>query len=399
MKRLLLLLAAVVCTSLHAQDVRQHTVQRGETFAVIARRYGLTEDEVKAANPNHSVCYVGLKLQIPAKPTEAPAETEGEPLAATATDETEGEAPAKRRSSRRAFWKGVGDFIVGMAEGMNESGLLEETGEAGALIGSTADLVNSVRGEESHYGDVAAASRAESYTPATSDYGNSPATANADMNALQQQIDAIDRRINEIGEEQVRLLREKKNSHAKMVSSAGTAVKVQTGSNLTRNFSASRARRQAQVRAQAQAPYRNKANNIERQIRQLDDEKYRLMKEKSQLSQQLADLQGSMDTYADNSYSDSSEERSQEQNEKSKQTRFEANNKRSYQNQIFALESNLVDRRSDPERFLNGGETPSQFAREVRKRQNKIKKLLNEFKTKSGGVTLPHDESLLRWNP
>lgn len=393
MKRYLLLLTAVLCVSLHAQDTRQHVVQRGETFAVIARRYGLTEDEVKAANPNHSVCYVGLKLQIPVKVTETSANGD-EPLAAAMPEEAKTETAAERKSSRRAFWRGLGDFIVGVADGMNESGLLEETGDAGVLIGSTADLINSVRGEESHYGD-AAASRAENHTTA---YENPSATANADMNALQQQIAAIDQRIDEIGEEQARLLREKENNHAKMVSSAGTAVKVQTGSNLTRNFSASRARRQAQVRAQAQAPYRSQAGNIERQIQQLHDEKSRLMNERSQLSQQLADLQG-METYADNSYSDSRDEKGQEQKEKSRQVSFEANNIRSYQNQIFTLESALIDRKNNPERFLNGGETPSQFAKEIRQRQNKIRKLLKEYETKSGGRVLPHDESLLRWNP
>ena len=393
MKRYLLLLTAVLCASLHAQDTRQHVVQRGETFAVIARRYGLTEDEVKAANPNHSVCYVGLKLQIPVKVTETSANGD-EPPAAAMPEEAKTETAAERKSSRRAFWRGLGDFIVGVADGMNESGLLEETGDAGVLIGSTADLVNSVRGEESHYGDDAA-SRAENHTTA---YENPSATVNADMNALQQQIAAIDQRIDEIGEEQARLLREKENNHAKMVSSAGTAVKVQTGSNLTRNFSASRARRQAQVRAQAQAPYRSQVGNIERQIQQLHDEKSRLMKERSQLSQQLADLQG-METHADNSYSDSRDEKGQEQKEKSRQVSFEANNKRSYQNQIFTLESALIDRKNNPERFLNGGETPSQFAKEVRQRQNKIRKLLKEYETKSGGRVLPHDESLLRWNP
>lgn len=394
MKRYLLLLTAVLCASLHAQDTRQHVVQRGETFAVIARRYGLTEDEVKAANPNHSVCYVGLKLQIPVKVTETSANGD-EPLAAAMPEEAKTETAAERKSSRRAFWRGLGDFIVGVADGMNESGLLEETGDAGVLIGSTADLVNSVRGEESHYGDAAAASRAENHTTA---YENPSATVNADMNALQQQIAAIDQRIDEIGEEQARLLREKENNHAKMVSSAGTAVKVQTGSNLTRNFSASRARRQAQVRAQAQVPYRSQAGNIERQIQQLHDEKSRLMKERSQLSQQLADLQG-METHADNSYSDSRDEKGQEQKEKSRQVSFEANNRRSYQNQIFTLESALIDRKNNPERFLNGGETPSQFTKEVRQRQNKIRKLLKEYETKSGGRVLPHDESLLRWNP
>lgn len=390
----LFLAVAGLCFSLHAQDTKQHTVQRGETFALIAKRYGLTEEEVRAANPNHSVCYTGLKLQIPVKVEPLSADG-GAALTSTTPEDAKAKRTAERKSSRKAFWKELGDFIVGVADGMNESGLLEETGSTGALIGSTADLVNSIRGEESHYGDVASVSRAESNT---SSYENPSSTENADMNALQQRIASIDQRINEIGEEQVRLLREKESSHAKMISSAGTAVKMQTGSNLTRNFSASRARKQAEVRAQAQAPYRSQNNAVKRRIQQLHDEKASLLKGRSRLSQQLADMQ-SMDTYADDSRSDSREERNQELKEKSKQASFEKNNRRSFQNQISTCESSLVDRRSDPERFLNGGETPSQFAREVKRLQRKIRELLKEYETKSGGEIFPHDESLLRWNP
>lgn len=394
--RIIFLFLAVtgLCFSLHAQNTKQHIVQRGETFALIAKRYGLTEEEVKAANPNHSVCYTGLKLQIPVKVEPLSADG-GAALTSTTPEDAKAKRTAERKSSRKAFWKGLGDFIVGVADGMNESGLLEETGSTGALVGSTADLVNSIRGEESHYGDVASVSRAESNT---SSYENPSSTKNADMNALQLRIASIDQRINEIGEEQVRLLREKESSHAKMISSAGTAVKMQTGSNLTRNFSASRARKQAEVRAQAQAPYRSQNNAVKRRIQQLHDEKASLLKERSRLSQQLADMQ-SMDTYADDSRSDSREERNQELKEKSKQASFEKNNRRSFQNQISTCESSLVDRRSDPERFLNGGETPSQFAREVKRLQRKIRELLKEYETKSGGEILPHDESLLRWNP
>lgn len=390
----LFLAVAGLCFSLHAQNTKQHIVQRGETFALIAKRYGLTEEEVKAANPNHSVCYTGLKLQIPVKVEPLSADG-GTALASTMPEDTKAKRTAERKSSRKAFWKGLGDIIVGVADGMNESGLLEETGSTGALIGSTADLVNSIRGEESHYGDVASVSRAESNA---SSYENPSSTENADMNALQQRIASIDQRINEIGEEQVRLLREKESSHEKMISSAGTAVKMQTGSNLTRDFSASRARKQAEVRAQAQAPYRSQNNAVKRRIQQLHDEKSSLLKERSRLSQQLADMQ-SMDTYADDSRSDSREEKNQELKEKSKQASFEKNNRRSYQSQISTCESSLVDRRSNPERFLNGGETPSQFAREVKRLQRKIRELLKEYETKSGGEILPHDESLLRWNP
>lgn len=48
-----------------AQSDKTHTVKRGETFASVAQRYGITEQEIKGANPDEDVCYVGLKLIIP----------------------------------------------------------------------------------------------------------------------------------------------------------------------------------------------------------------------------------------------------------------------------------------------------------------------------------------------
>lgn len=50
-----------------AQSETLHIVKRGESFALIAKRYGMTEEELKAANPDYSVCYMGLKLNIPEK--------------------------------------------------------------------------------------------------------------------------------------------------------------------------------------------------------------------------------------------------------------------------------------------------------------------------------------------
>ena len=47
-----------------AQSETLHIVKRGESFALIAKRYGMTEEELKAANPDYSVCYMGLKLNI-----------------------------------------------------------------------------------------------------------------------------------------------------------------------------------------------------------------------------------------------------------------------------------------------------------------------------------------------
>lgn len=51
---------------LMAQE-RKHIVQSGEDFVSIAEKYGITVDELKAANPIGSACYVGRRLVIPQK--------------------------------------------------------------------------------------------------------------------------------------------------------------------------------------------------------------------------------------------------------------------------------------------------------------------------------------------
>lgn len=62
---LLLLVLMTVATAVMAQDSKEHTVARGETMASIAQLYGLTEEQLKAANPNASMCFAGMKLVIP----------------------------------------------------------------------------------------------------------------------------------------------------------------------------------------------------------------------------------------------------------------------------------------------------------------------------------------------
>ena len=51
---------------------KEHIVKRGETLASVAQTYGLTEAELKAANPNLTVCFAGVKLKIPNKSTATP---------------------------------------------------------------------------------------------------------------------------------------------------------------------------------------------------------------------------------------------------------------------------------------------------------------------------------------
>ena len=44
-----------------------HAVQRGETFELIANRYGITLNELLEVNPDEDVCYTGLELDVPVK--------------------------------------------------------------------------------------------------------------------------------------------------------------------------------------------------------------------------------------------------------------------------------------------------------------------------------------------
>lgn len=59
-----LLLSLGICTSAIAQQT-EHQVRRGETFASIATRYGITEDALRKANADKKTAYAGVKLKIP----------------------------------------------------------------------------------------------------------------------------------------------------------------------------------------------------------------------------------------------------------------------------------------------------------------------------------------------
>ena len=54
-----------VTQAVMAQEEKEHTVARGETMASIAKLYGLSEEQLKAANPNATMCFAGMKLVIP----------------------------------------------------------------------------------------------------------------------------------------------------------------------------------------------------------------------------------------------------------------------------------------------------------------------------------------------
>ena len=66
---LAILLTVLPAFYIHAET---HIVGRGETISSIAQKYGVSEAEIRAANPRLKTCYAGLKLNIP-KPRKAPA--------------------------------------------------------------------------------------------------------------------------------------------------------------------------------------------------------------------------------------------------------------------------------------------------------------------------------------
>lgn len=72
MRRLLTLLFFAGLWLMAIAQQKEHIVKRGETLASVAQTYGLTEAELKAANPNLTVCFAGVKLKIPNKSTATP---------------------------------------------------------------------------------------------------------------------------------------------------------------------------------------------------------------------------------------------------------------------------------------------------------------------------------------
>lgn len=163
------------CCNSFAQTTQRHVVQRGETYAFIAKKYGITEDELIKANPGHKVCYVGLKLVIPVsecvvESSASPAivsEQEAQPVKESqvlAASDYEVPTPSlakpkkeKKKKSGKSFWKalgsiasGIGEVVVGTTDALAETGLLDKTGKVGDALGFTADVTNLTQGKVSN---------------------------------------------------------------------------------------------------------------------------------------------------------------------------------------------------------------------------------------------------------
>lgn len=313
---LIALLSLGMNMNVSAQSETQHLVRRGESFALIAKRYGMTEEELKAANPNYPVCYMGLKLTIPekyAKRIQSAAVTEstsGHSVVSDREDVAEAKpSTAKRKKKRGNFWKklgdiasNVGDVAVSVASGMDEMGLLDKTGKTGEAIGGTADMVNMIRGKESNY--LASAMGEDEYSTTENGYvadnagsaaavsRTSSSSPNGDLTGLQNRLAYVNSRLNEISQELANLSEKKTQTKYKQLGAASKAAANQRKYQNVHNNSVSQRKRWVKAGVQAQQPYvqQNQANNSRRD--QLKQERSRLVAEKRSLIQQINALQG-----------------------------------------------------------------------------------------------------------
>lgn len=65
MNRIVTILVLMMLALIASAQRCEHRVQRGEDFETIAQKYGITVEELMAANPDSKECYAGRKLQIP----------------------------------------------------------------------------------------------------------------------------------------------------------------------------------------------------------------------------------------------------------------------------------------------------------------------------------------------
>ncbi len=88
-----------------AQTTTTHIVDRGETLASIAQKYGTTEARIIELNPDAAqYVYVGMELQIPAATAPAPATTvQSTPRQQTYTQPAEAEETTATQSSSQSY--------------------------------------------------------------------------------------------------------------------------------------------------------------------------------------------------------------------------------------------------------------------------------------------------------
>lgn len=138
LKHLLILLALWICQASFAQQ-REHTVARGETLASIAKKYGLTEEQLKAANPNMTMCFAGVRLVIPDPnaPVAASTDAKDDDTADSSSDKKDKASDAPKDSTKK---KSLGNFLKSAGKSIGKAAKV-----AGNVV--TAVAVSKVKGE------------------------------------------------------------------------------------------------------------------------------------------------------------------------------------------------------------------------------------------------------------
>lgn len=223
-----------------------------------------------------------------------------------------------------------------------------------------------------------------------------------DVSSMQKRVDYIDKRIEEIGQEQIALMKQKDASKSKMMSVSGTTVKPISQSNVTRNATPSRIRQRAKTVAKAQAPYRNQQNNISERMQKMKEEKSALLAERKELLQKISEAQERATEVVSSSSSRNNDTDSEKRisEEDLKESTYAKNNIRSYQTRMDVILKELSDRKAKQEYYLNGGESMSDYRKRVKSLQKKAKDLIEEWRQKTGKPSFPTDTTLVYdWNP
>ena len=171
MRKLFFFLLLSFSVTAWAQQM-EHKVQRGETYASIAQKYGVTEAALRKANGNKATAYVGMTIKIPQaktttavknqqnttqvtavstnQPTAVPKKENAKPvkvektIASTKRSKLTDEERAERKARRKARWQAFGSALSGVGKALSATASgLSAANDVSQNGGSTLDAINS----------------------------------------------------------------------------------------------------------------------------------------------------------------------------------------------------------------------------------------------------------------
>lgn len=400
MRKLIIYLATVIFsfpTLLNAQEKKQHIVKRGETFALIAQRYGITEQELKEMNPNRTTCYVGLKLQLPAKATDTPQ---------TLISETPKESNLEKKSflekvgniatSIGEITSDVGDVVVDVTSGLNEAGLLDKTGDAGVVLAGTADIVNLTRGENSNFLETAVPESVNSYDDSVENTEYQEIEINYDATTIEE----IDRQIAALRRQDEMLELQKANGikfdptanmnrserrkfhgeQARQLRNSGKGIEMKNARGVrgtTKAISKSDiSRHTAEIRE------KHSSSNFQKDL-EISQKQKEIQNQISMLKRRKAELLNDPSILNDKS---ELETRRQAENKwlsdpKAKKQRQKAANLNGYYKAYDSTSDRLNDMENNPEKYIGNGMNADQYEKEIKdlkKEKEKWRKKIEE---------------------